>query len=104
MAAGSRRARSTGSGRSPRDDENFTTAVSSARRAVELSDGDERVLRELLELLDRLGDRSGAVRAYDEFVRRLADEFGAMPSPETVAVIDQIRARSVVSDILRGVR
>jgi DNA-binding SARP family transcriptional activator/tRNA A-37 threonylcarbamoyl transferase component Bud32 len=78
-------------------DEHYTTAVASARRAVELSDGDERVVRELLELLDRLGDRSGAVRAYDAFVRRLAEEFDTTPSVETVAVIDRIRARAPVS-------
>ena len=83
-------------------DEHYTTAVASARRAVELSDGDERVVRELLELLDRLGDRSGAVRAYDEFARRLAEEFDTTPSAETVAVMDRIRARGAVSGAAPG--
>ena len=74
--------------------ENFTTAVSVARRAVELSDADERVVRELLELLDRLGDRAGAVHAYDEFAARLARDFDTAPAPETTRVIERIRARS----------
>jgi DNA-binding SARP family transcriptional activator/tRNA A-37 threonylcarbamoyl transferase component Bud32 len=75
-------------------EQNFTTAVASARRAVELSDADERVVRELLQLLDRLGDRAGALHAYEAFARRLADEFDATPAPETAAVMERIRARA----------
>ena len=72
----------------------FTTAVTSARRAVDLSSTDERSVRELLALLDRLGDRAGAIHAYEAFARRLADEFEAVPAPETVSLIEAIRARS----------
>jgi len=76
----------------------YTMAVSHARRAVELSDSDERMLRQLLYLLDRLGDRAGALHAYDVFVRRLAQAYEAEPAAETRAVIDQIRARTDVRD------
>jgi eukaryotic-like serine/threonine-protein kinase len=72
--------------------QNLTLAVTAARRAVELSDGDERPLRRLMELLDRLGDRAGAVRAYELFARKLATELEVEPAPETVALIDRIRA------------
>lgn len=72
-------------------DQNFTTAVSCARRAVELSDADERVVRQLLELLERLGDRAGALLAYEAFARRLAAEFEAEPAAETRALIARIR-------------
>ena len=34
-------------------------------------------------LLDRGGDRAGALREYEAFARRLADEYQAGPSPET---------------------
>ena len=71
----------------------FTTAVSTARRAVELSDLDERAMRDLLTLLDRLGDRAGALHAYDEFARRLAAEYGSEPAAETKAVVERIRAK-----------
>jgi DNA-binding SARP family transcriptional activator len=74
-------------------DERFTTAVISARRAVELSRADERVLRELLELLDRLGDRAGALQAYEDFARRVSAEYGVEPSAETRATIERIRRR-----------
>ena len=71
---------------------NLTLAVTAARRAVEFSDGDERPLRRLIELLDRLGDRAGAVRAYELFARKLATELEVEPAPETVALIERIRA------------
>ena len=74
-----------------------TVAVNSARRAVELSATDERSVRELLSLLDRVGDRVGAIHAYEDFARRLAEEFDATPAPETVALIERIRARGVDS-------
>jgi Tol biopolymer transport system component/DNA-binding SARP family transcriptional activator len=78
-------------------DQDFTTAVAAARRAVELSDADERVVRELLLLLDRLGDRAGALHAYETFARRLADQFDATPAPETLAVMERIRARVAIA-------
>lgn len=70
----------------------LTTAVGYARRAVELSDADERVVRELLSLLARLGDRAGAVVAYERFARRLSNELDVAPSEETQALIARIRA------------
>jgi serine/threonine-protein kinase len=70
----------------------LTLAVTCARRAVELSDGDERPLRRLIEMLERVGDRSGAVRAYEAFARKLASELEVKPAPETVALIERIRA------------
>jgi serine/threonine-protein kinase len=71
---------------------NLTLAVASARRAVELSGDDERPLRRLMELLDRLGDRAGAVRAYEAFARKLAADLEVEPAPETVALVERIRA------------
>lgn len=70
-----------------------TAAVSLARRAVELSSADERTFRKLLELLDRLGDREGALHAYAQFERRIATEFDAAPAAETQALVARIRAR-----------
>jgi serine/threonine protein kinase/DNA-binding SARP family transcriptional activator len=70
-----------------------TIAISLARRAVTLSDQDERVVRQLIALLDRLGDRAGALDAYERFARRLADEFDAEPAVETKHLMAQIRRR-----------
>jgi Tol biopolymer transport system component/DNA-binding SARP family transcriptional activator len=73
------------------------TAVAFAQRAVELSNLDERAVRELLELLDRLGDRAAALVAYDAFAHRMAAELDATPAPETRAVIERIRDRQAVN-------
>ena len=69
-------------------------AVDFARRAVELSDDDERAVRELIAMLDRIGDRAGALAAYERFTRRMSSELGAEPSAETQALVARVRARS----------
>ncbi len=64
------------------------------RYAFDLVPDDESELGRLLVLLDRLGDRTGAIRAYDEFARRIQDEYAATPSPETQILIQAIRRRA----------
>jgi len=71
-----------------------TIAISLARRAADLSDLDERVVRQLLALQDRLGDRAGALDVYDRFARRLAREFDAEPAAETQRLMEQIRGHN----------
>jgi eukaryotic-like serine/threonine-protein kinase len=68
-------------------------AADFARRAADLAVDDERGLRELLELLDRLGDRAGAEHAYATFADHVAKEYAAEPSAETKAIIARVRAR-----------
>jgi predicted ATPase len=68
-----------------------------ARRAFRLAPHDEAQLRHLLTLLDRLGDRAGALQAYDEFARRLAQEFESEPAAETQALVAAIRARATTA-------
>ena len=64
-----------------------STAVEWARRAVALAPDDEEGVRRLLSLLVRSGDRVGAERAYQAFARRMEQEFGAVPAPETKAIL-----------------
>jgi DNA-binding SARP family transcriptional activator len=68
-------------------------AAGFARRAMELNPDDEADLQRLVSLLDRSGDRSGAIRAYELFARRMAQEYELEPSAETHALVDGIRAR-----------
>src|SRR2546425_6005987 len=56
-----------------------------ARRSVRLGLHDEEILRRLIALLDRLGDRAGAVQAYEEFAQHLRTELETEPSAETKA-------------------
>lgn len=69
-------------------------AAAWARRALELEPDDESALRRLLGLFDRTGDRSGALRAYEEFARRMAQEFDLELSAESRALVEQIRSRA----------
>ena len=45
----------------------------------------------MIELLSRVGDRVGAVRAYERFASSVA-ELGVEPAPETVALIGRVRS------------
>ncbi len=65
-----------------------------SRHARDLAPLDERLLRRVIQLLDRLGDRAGAVREYETFARRLELELELEPSPETKSLIDVVRRRS----------
>lgn len=64
-----------------------------ARRSVRLRLHDEEIMRRLIALLDRLGDRAGAVQAYEEFAQQLKTEFETEPSAETKAVLAEVQAR-----------
>jgi DNA-binding SARP family transcriptional activator len=70
-----------------------------ARRAMALSAHDEAALRQLVSLLDRLGDRAGAIQVYQDFARELAQEYDAQPSAETQALVDAVRARVIASSV-----
>jgi serine/threonine-protein kinase len=72
-------------------DNHLTDAARMARHAARLAWNNERVLRRSLLMLERLGDRAGALRLFDSFARRLRTELGADPSPETGALIATLR-------------
>lgn len=84
-----------------------------ARRAREIDPNNERVLQNLLTVLDTAGDRAAALKEYESFARQLADDFGAEPAPETRALIECIRSRAAgpppppgeisANDMVRGV-
>lgn len=63
------------------------------RRALALTPGDEASLRRLIVLLDSIGNRVGAVRAFEEAAELFAYEYETEPSPETKALIEEVRAR-----------
>jgi DNA-binding SARP family transcriptional activator len=71
-----------------------SSAAGWARRALELAPLDEDLVRRVIALLDRQGDRSGAVQSYEAFARRLHDELELEPAPETRRLVEAVRARS----------
>ena len=74
-------------------DNDLTRAVRWTRRSIELAPSDERLVRCLIALLVRQGDRAGALEAYEVFARRVAAEYDAEPAAETRALVAAVRAR-----------
>lgn len=70
---------------------NFAGTAQWLRRLLELAPEDEAVLRRLMGVLELLGDRTGALRIYESFARRLAHELDLSPSPETKALSARLR-------------
>jgi DNA-binding SARP family transcriptional activator len=62
-------------------------ALAWSRRAVALASDDEPAVRRLIVLLERMGDRAAARRAYDAFATHLRDRHGLAPSAETSALV-----------------
>ena len=70
-----------------------------ARRATRLAPHDEDLVRRLVALLDRLGDRAGAVAAYDEFAHSVRVDLETEPSAETSALIAAVRERQTAAPV-----
>ena len=60
---------------------------------------DERDLRKLIVLLERIGDRAGALALYETFRQRLEREFQSLPSKETRDLIEKIKRSDKRVDI-----
>jgi DNA-binding SARP family transcriptional activator/TolB-like protein/Tfp pilus assembly protein PilF len=69
-------------------------ATASARQAVAFAPESEGELARLVRFLDGLGERAGAIGAYEEFAAALKREYDADPAPETQALIRSVRART----------
>jgi serine/threonine-protein kinase len=67
-------------------------AVALARRALDLDPDDEEGVRRLIAVLDRYGDRAGALRLFQDWQSRLQAEYGADPAPETRKLARRVRA------------
>ncbi|HXE60194.1 MAG TPA: BTAD domain-containing putative transcriptional regulator [Gemmatimonadaceae bacterium] len=72
----------------------LTDAARWARFAARLAPLDERSLQRLVCALDRQGDRTGALRAYNEFADRIRADLDLEPSAATRAMIDAVRRRA----------
>jgi DNA-binding SARP family transcriptional activator len=63
-----------------------------AERALKIADTDERILRKVISLQCKSGNRASAIQTYDEYADRLAAEYQTEPSSETRSLIERIRA------------
>jgi DNA-binding SARP family transcriptional activator len=69
----------------------LTLAARWARKAAKLAGADERRIRRVISLLDRAGDRAGAVSVYEEFAKYLRIELDIEPSVETRSLVRSLR-------------
>ena len=75
----------------------LSASLSRIRQASALSPLDERIARRQMELMDRTGDRAGAMEFYREHAALLSRELEMQPSPETQAQVEAIRRRTAVT-------
>jgi DNA-binding SARP family transcriptional activator len=75
----------------------LTEAGRKARSAIRYQWSDERLLRATMKLLVRIGDRAGAIKAYDDSARRMRAELETEPSSETDALASKIRNGEPIS-------
>jgi TolB-like protein len=62
-----------------------------ARRGLTIGPDDEESLRILIRTLGLMGDRTGAIRAYENFSRALARHYNVEPARETRELIHVVR-------------
>jgi Tol biopolymer transport system component/DNA-binding SARP family transcriptional activator len=67
-------------------------ALAVARRIAEINPDDETVVRRVIALHEKNGDRAGALLTFENYRARLASDFDAEPAPETVALATRLRA------------
>jgi TolB-like protein/Flp pilus assembly protein TadD len=70
----------------------LTLATHWARRGLAIGPDDEESLRILIRALGLMGDRTGAMRAYENFARALARHYNVEPERETRELIHVVRA------------
>jgi predicted ATPase/DNA-binding SARP family transcriptional activator len=75
----------------------YPAAIASARRWLALDPLHEPAQRQLMRLYAASGQRTAALRQYQECVRVLADELGAEPEAETAALYEEIRRAPTIS-------
>jgi DNA-binding SARP family transcriptional activator len=64
-----------------------------ASHAIDVSPFDEVSLQRQIRILDHIGDRSGALRAYQRFAVRIRAELDTEPSPETQSLLAAVKGR-----------
>ncbi len=77
------------------EEENYAEGIQDARRLLMLDPWLESAHRNLMWMLARTGDRSGALAQYETCRQVLAQELGVEPVRETTALYEQIKAGAI---------
>ncbi len=76
----------------------YQTAINFAQQLLGRDPLREDAMRQLLALRYESGDRAGALKDYERFARRLREELGVDPMPETVATYEAIVRHARLAD------
>lgn len=68
----------------------FELAIPIAEQALRQDPWREDILRDLIELRYLAGDRMGAMQAYQNFKKRMTEELGVTPMPETTQLYELV--------------
>jgi len=71
----------------------YERAIEHARRLVALDTWHEPAHVQLMQLYAQAGQPTAALRQYEVLARALAEELGAEPEPETIALVEAIKNR-----------
>lgn len=74
------------------------------RHLLALAPTDEPAARRLMQLLEAADDRGEALRVFLELRARLENDYGLEPAPETLALVDAIRAGAAAHSAPRAAR
>jgi DNA-binding SARP family transcriptional activator len=72
-------------------DAELTNASQLARVVARLAPTDERMLRRVMTMVWKLGDRAGAMDVFSRFTDRLWKDLETRPSAETMRLVEQIQ-------------
>jgi Tol biopolymer transport system component/DNA-binding SARP family transcriptional activator len=73
-------------------DGRVASALAIVRRVAEVQPDDETVVRRLMLLHEAVGDRAGALAAFEAYRTRLAADFDAEPAAATIELAARLRA------------
>lgn len=76
----------------------YETAISYASQILRWDQAHERTYRRMMRLHYLAGNRSGALRTYNRCREALGEGLGVLPSRQTTAVFEQIRADHLPDD------
>ncbi len=84
-------------GRAEMEREHYAEAADAFRAVLTADPANEDACRRQMICLSRLGDRAGALRAFDALSRALRDDLGVKPARETLAVRDRLLGDTALS-------
>lgn len=82
----------------------FNLAFDAANTLVHLDPYSDEAARALIASLAAAGNRSGALKAADEFTSLLHDDLGVAPDEQTLRLIDQVRGRGLSDRTATGIQ